>query len=88
MILFFFFSILPEARTHGVGFYEFSTDEEERAKQQKELEAIRKTTLEAQKNREELRKNRDKIIADRVKAAKARQRARLGLPPEEGKLWL
>lgn len=32
-----------------------------------------------------MRKARDKIIADRMKAAKARQRARLGLPPEEEK---
>lgn len=42
-------------------------------------------TLAAQKQKEDLRSTRDKIIAERVKAAKARQRARLGLPPEEGR---
>uniref|UniRef100_A0A1B0CZ09 Uncharacterized protein n=1 Tax=Phlebotomus papatasi TaxID=29031 RepID=A0A1B0CZ09_PHLPP len=69
------------ASTHGVGYYQFSTDEEERAKQQKELEIQRLATLSAQKERDEQRKARDKIIKERVRAAKNRQRARLGLPP-------
>ncbi|EAT33661.1 AAEL014061-PA, partial [Aedes aegypti] len=73
------------ARQHGVGYYAFSTDREERNRQQQELDSIRDATLEAQKEREDLRKARDKIIADRMKAAKARQRARQGLPPEEEK---
>lgn len=72
-----------EARQHGVGYYAFSTDREERNRQQQELDSIRDATLEAQKEREDLRKARDKIIADRMKAAKARQRVRQGLPPEE-----
>lgn len=45
---------------------------------------MRKGTLAAQKQKEELRNARDKIISDRVKAARARQRERKGLPPEEG----
>ncbi|XP_036322754.1 coiled-coil domain-containing protein 174 [Rhagoletis pomonella] len=72
-----------EARQHGVGYYAFSTDEEERKKQQKELEETRKRTLEEQKRRDELRAHREKIVAERVRAAKNRQRARLGLPPLE-----
>ncbi|XP_054745507.1 coiled-coil domain-containing protein 174 [Anastrepha obliqua] len=72
-----------EARQHGVGYYAFSTDEEERMKQQKELEESRKRTIEEQKRRDELRAQREKIIAERVRAAKNRQRARLGLPPLE-----
>ncbi|XP_067645381.1 coiled-coil domain-containing protein 174 [Eurosta solidaginis] len=72
-----------EARQHGVGYYAFSTDEEERKKQQKELEETRKRTIAEQKRREELRLQREKIIAERVRAAKNRQRARLGLPPLE-----
>ncbi|KAJ6635176.1 Coiled-coil domain-containing protein [Pseudolycoriella hygida] len=75
--------LFDEARTHGVGYYAFSTDESERAKQQKELEAIRLKTLASQKERENQRMSREKIIAERVKAAKNRQRARLGLPPLE-----
>lgn len=79
------FSVLffLEARQHGVGYYAFSTDREERDRQQRELDSIREGTIEAQKEKEDLRKARDRIIADRMKAAKARQRARLGLPPEE-----
>lgn len=52
-------------------------------KQQKELELRRKATLDAQKERDEQRAAREKIIAERVLAAKNRQRARLGLPPLE-----
>lgn len=89
-ILFWFYTVLmpiffiAEARTHGVGYYAFSTDEVERAKQQKELEATRGKTLDAQKQREDQRKAREKIIAERVRAAQNRQRARAGLPPLEG----
>ncbi|XP_005178306.1 coiled-coil domain-containing protein 174 [Musca domestica] len=72
-----------EARQHGVGYYAFSTDEEERKKQQKELLKAREKTLQEQERREQLRAQREKIIAERVLAAKNRQRARLGLPPLE-----
>lgn len=72
-----------EAREHGTGFYEFSADHDERAKQQQELKQIRESTVENQKKKLELKNTRDKIIADRVKAAKQRVRAKLGLPPEE-----
>ncbi|XP_011197097.1 coiled-coil domain-containing protein 174 [Zeugodacus cucurbitae] len=72
-----------EARQHGVGYYTFSTDEEERKKQQKELEDARQSTIEEQNRREQLRAHREKIISERVLAAKNRQRARLGLPPLE-----
>lgn len=78
------FNYPSEARTHGVGYYQFSTDSEERLKQQKELEIRRLATLEAQKSRDEQRTVRERIIAERVLAAKNRQRARLGLPPLEG----
>lgn len=74
---------LTEAREHGVGFYEFSTDHEERSKQQEALSKIRDSTLDAQEQRANLKKSRDDIIANRVKQAKARVRVRLGLPPEE-----
>ncbi|XP_068155379.1 coiled-coil domain-containing protein 174 [Drosophila tropicalis] len=70
-----------EARTHGVGYYAFSTDEKERREQQRDLEKARQTTSEEQKRREEMRAKRDSIVADRVLAAKNRIRARNGLPP-------
>lgn len=70
-----------EARTHGVGYYAFSTDEAERKHQQQELEKARKATQAEQKRRDELRAQRDRIVADRVLAAKNRIRARNGLPP-------
>ncbi|EDW81006.1 uncharacterized protein Dwil_GK11827 [Drosophila willistoni] len=70
-----------EARTHGVGYYAFSTDEKERKEQQRELEKARQTTSEEQKRREEMRAKRDSMVADRVLAAKNRIRARNGLPP-------
>ncbi|CAO1387292.1 unnamed protein product [Diamesa hyperborea] len=75
--------LFSEAREHGTGFYEFSADHDERAKQQQELKQIRESTVENQKKKLELKNTRDKIIADRVKAAKQRVRAKLGLPPEE-----
>lgn len=74
-----------EARTHGVGYYAFSTDEAERAKQQNELETTRAKTLDAQQKRDAQRAAREKIIAERVRAAQNRQRARAGLPPLEDK---
>lgn len=75
--------LFDEARTHGVGYYAFSADQTERAKQQQELELERERTLESQRKRDQQRQQREKIIADRVFAAKNRQRARLGLPPLE-----
>ncbi|XP_037732851.1 coiled-coil domain-containing protein 174 [Drosophila subpulchrella] len=70
-----------EARTHGAGYYAFSTDEEERRKQQLDLEMARKETTAEQTRRDEMRAKRDSLVADRVLAAKNRIRARNGLPP-------
>ncbi|TDG39811.1 hypothetical protein AWZ03_013765 [Drosophila navojoa] len=69
-----------EARTHGVGYYAFSTDEAERMQQQRELEKARQETQAEQKRRDDLRAERNRIIAARVLAAKNRIRARNGLP--------
>ncbi|CAH2054569.1 unnamed protein product, partial [Iphiclides podalirius] len=75
--------LFDEARIHGVGYYSFSTDEAERKKQMEELTKQRQETLQAQKEAEERKKKRDELMAARVAAARARQRARAGLPPEE-----
>lgn len=72
-----------EARTHGVGYYGFSKNEEERFKQQEALKQLREETEQKQKKAQELKMMRDKLLAARIKAAKERRRVRLGLPPEE-----
>jgi Domain of unknown function (DUF4078) len=74
--------LFDEAREHGVGFFKFDKDHNEREKQQEALSKIRESTLDAQQHRADLKKTRDSVIANRVKAAKARVRARLGLPEE------
>lgn len=80
MIYFIRFS---EAREHGVGYYEFSTDHEEREKQQAELRKIHEGTLDAQEERNKLKNARDAILASRIKSAKQRVRQRMGLPEIE-----
>ncbi|CAB3233552.1 unnamed protein product [Arctia plantaginis] len=77
--------LFDEARIHGVGYYAFSTDETERKKQMEELIKQRAATLKAQQEADQIRKKRDEMMAARVAAARARQRARAGLPPEEPK---
>lgn len=72
-----------EARTHGVGYYGFSKDEEERAQQQEALRKLREETHAEQKKAQELKALREKQLAERAKAARNRRRARMGLPPEE-----
>lgn len=72
-----------EARTHGVGYYGFSKSEDERLKQQDALSKLRQETEQKQKRAQELKMMREKQLAARIKAAKERRRARLGLPPEE-----
>lgn len=74
-----------EARTHGVGYYGFSKDEEERAAQQEALNKLRQETEAQQKKSQELKALREKQLKARILAAKNRKRARMGLPPEEGK---
>lgn len=74
-----------EARTHGVGYYGFSKNENERLRQQEALKQLREETEQKQKRAQELKMLRDAQLAARIKAAKERRRARLGLPPEEEK---
>lgn len=72
-----------EARTHGVGYYSFSTDEEERLRQQEQLRNLRKETLENQAAAQEAAVRKKKQMQERLRAARRRKRERLGLPPEE-----
>lgn len=75
--------LFDEARTHGVGYYSFSKDEEIRAKQQEALKKLREETKQEQKKAENMRAMREKQLAARVRAATNRKRARMGLPPLE-----
>ncbi|CAD6230467.1 GSCOCG00006772001-RA-CDS [Cotesia congregata] len=74
--------LFDEARNHGVGYYAFSQDEEERAKQQANLAKLRKETEQRQKELEEIKELKSKMELNRLKAARVRQRIRAGLPPE------
>ncbi|XP_075226290.1 coiled-coil domain-containing protein 174 [Lycorma delicatula] len=75
--------LFDEARTHGVGYYNFSTDEDERIKQQRELLRLRQETLKRQEETQSLRERRNQQLQSRIRAARLRNRQRLGLPPEE-----
>ncbi|XP_068619695.1 coiled-coil domain-containing protein 174 isoform X2 [Battus philenor] len=77
--------LFDEARIHGVGYYSFSTDETKRQQQMEELMKRRQETLRAQQEASEQKKKRDELLSARIAAARARQRARAGLPPEEPK---
>lgn len=72
--------LFDEARTHGVGYYAFSQDEEKRVKQQENLFNLRKETEKKQREIKELKELRQKMEHNRLKAAKIRQRIRAGLP--------
>nr|XP_033329600.1 coiled-coil domain-containing protein 174 [Megalopta genalis] len=74
--------LFDEARAHGVGYYAFSQDEEERIKQQENLFNLRKETERKQRESKELKELRDRMERNRIKAAKIRQRIRAGLPIE------
>lgn len=74
--------LFDEARSHGVGYYAFSQDEEERIKQQENLFNLRKETERKQKEIKELMELRAKMEKNRLKAARIRQRIRAGLPVE------
>lgn len=74
--------LFDEARTHGVGYYAFSQDEEERVKQQENLATLRKETERRQKEMKEIKELKERMEQNRLKAARIRQRIRAGLPAE------
>ncbi|KAG5311667.1 CC174 protein, partial [Acromyrmex insinuator] len=74
--------LFDEARTHGVGYYAFSQDEEERTKQQENLASLRKETERKQREMKETKELKEKLEQNRLKAARIRQRIRAGLPAE------
>ncbi|XP_057374445.2 LOW QUALITY PROTEIN: coiled-coil domain-containing protein 174-like [Daphnia carinata] len=73
--------LYQEARQHGVGFYSFSKDEEERAKQMEELERIRKQTEMARAQTAQTSLDKQSALEARLKKVRDRKRQKLGLPP-------
>ncbi|XP_071573492.1 uncharacterized protein [Temnothorax nylanderi] len=74
--------LFDEARAHGVGYYAFSQDEEERMKQQENLANLRKETERKQREMKEIKELKERMEQNRLKAARIRQRIRAGLPAE------
>lgn len=81
-----FVHYFSEARYHGAAYYSFSRNEEERRKQQEELNKLREETKKQQESISELKKMREKQMAARLKAARNRKRVRMGLPSEPDEL--
>ncbi|GAB6026017.1 hypothetical protein CHUAL_011980 [Chamberlinius hualienensis] len=62
-----------EIRDHGVGYYRFSKDEDERSKQMDLLENLRNQTKEQRTRREKLKEQRKNALKDRLKKVKQRK---------------
>ena len=74
-------TVIPEARQHGVGFYSFSKDEEERARQMQELEKIRKETESVRAQSAQTSGLKKAALNQRLMKVRQRKRQKLGLPP-------
>ena len=74
-------TIIVEARQHGVGFYSFSKDEEERARQMEELEKIRKETESIRAQSAQTSGLKQAVLNQRLMKVRQRKRQKLGLPP-------
>ncbi|KAG1714813.1 Coiled-coil domain-containing protein 174 [Nymphon striatum] len=71
-----------EIRSHGVSYYGFSKDEEERSKQEQMLNEMRNQTAKSREDREKLLQKRKSKMDERL--AKVRERKKLKVPePEE-----
>uniref|UniRef100_A0A8D8ZUP5 Coiled-coil domain-containing protein 174 n=1 Tax=Cacopsylla melanoneura TaxID=428564 RepID=A0A8D8ZUP5_9HEMI len=72
-----------EARQHGVSYYEFSSDETERAKQIDKLNKLRDETREKREKARQMRRLRKKQFKTRLMMTENRKRVSQGLPPLE-----
>lgn len=75
------FVYVIEAREHGVGFYAFSRDEAERAKQMEELEQLRRGTEASRAAAATTAVTKRQALDARLKKIRDRKRQKLGLPP-------
>lgn len=80
--------LYQEARQHGVGFYKFSKDEEERARQMQELEKSRRQTESARAQTAQTSSLKQTALNQRLMKVRQRKRQKLGLPPLDEKAFL
>lgn len=66
-----------EARTTGVGFYQFATDEEQRAEQMERLNKLREETEEARRNAKSVAEKRKAMLSKNAEKIHARRAALL-----------
>ena len=74
-----------EARTHGVGYFQFSRDEESRQEQMKSLGHLREQTLDHRARKEALKLKRAVIMKARLAKVRRRAMIREGKNPDEVK---
>lgn len=63
-----------EIRTMGVGFYKFSTDEEERRKEMEELKKMRDSTLQSRRVAQDLKQSKKDAKEERRQLIMAKRR--------------
>jgi len=80
--------LYQEARQHGVGFYSFSKDEEERSRQMQELEKTRKETESIRSQSAQTSSLKQAALNQRLMKVRQRKRQKLGLPPLDEKAFL
>lgn len=73
---------LAEQRTHGVGFYQFSKEEEERQKEMERLKKMREETKTHREAKERLKDKRNALLAARLDKVRQRRIAQ-GKPVPE-----
>jgi len=71
---------LPEARTHGAGFVNLSTDQETRLQQQEMLRELHETSKAVAKQHKAETRRKQKTMAERLKKIRQRKRLKRGLP--------
>ena len=69
-----------EIRTHGVGYYSFSVDEDMRKQQQEELKLMREKTTKNREARAQVLAKRKQMMKERLAKVKERKLLRAGLP--------
>ena len=72
--------MLTEVRQKGVGFFSFSTNEEERQEQMRQLKQMREETLDKRKGKERLKELRKEKYQGRLRALQEKRAKKLGLP--------
>jgi len=74
--------VFTENREHGVGFYQFSREEEERQQELARLKALHEETIANQATEEKLRDRRRALIKGRLEKVRQRRLAQGKSVPE------